>query len=316
MSYKRLLVPIAPEQNVAPSLSNILSIADKYESKVMLLMVIENMDELKEISQYSVRTLDILDRVTRIYYSQLKILVGDLRRRFKNVDFSIQVRIGIPFIEIIQCAREEESEYIVIDSHRSLKKHACQRGSTTLHLMRKSEIPIWSITNEPHSSKKILAAVDLDERVSTTLSKKIVKSAYDLCKATNSELIVCHIWDLESEGFLRKWSGYTDTDIAELKDRMQCERLNKIDSLMGSVSKNDDSIKVRTELIQGCAREILPLIVKQQSIDVTFLGSMSRTGIAGYLMGNKAEYWLNELDATVVTLKPDEFLSPIVSKSR
>ena len=315
MSYNRLLVPLAPDQKVASSLSNILNIADKCKSKVTLLMVIENMDELKEISQYSVRTLDILDKVTKIYYSQLKTLTRDLRRQFQNVDFSIQVRIGIPFIEIIQCAREEDSEYIVIDSHRSLKKHACQRGSTTLHLMRKSEIPIWSTTNEPHSPKRVLAAVDLDERVSTTLSKKIVKAAYDLCKVTNSELIVCHIWDLESEGFLRKWSGYTDTDITQLTDRMHYERLKKIDSLMGSVTESDYPIKVSTELIKGYAREILLQIVRQQSIDVTFLGSMSRTGIAGYLMGNKAEYWLNELDATVVTLKPDEFVSPIVSDS-
>lgn len=316
MSYKHLLVPLAPEQEITSSLSNVLSIADTCKSRITLLMVIQGMDELKEISQYSVRTLDIIDRVTKLYYSQLKALVRGLESRFHNIDFNIQVRIGIPFIEIIKCAREENSDFIVIDSHRSNKKYSCQRGSTTLHLMRKSEIPIWSTTKEPHSSKKILAAIDLDEQESKTLCKKIIKAAYDLCKATNSELIVCHIWELESEGFLRKWSGYTDTDIAQLIDKMHSERMKKINALEKSLLENDCSVKVTIELIQGHAREVLPQFVKQESIDVTFLGSMSRIGIAGYLMGNKAEYWLNEINTTVVTLKPDEFISPIISDTR
>ncbi|NOH82615.1 universal stress protein [Vibrio sp. 03-59-1] len=316
MLFKQLLVPVAPEQKITSSLNNILNIADECESKITLLMVIEDMDELKEISQYSVKTLDILDKVTKIYYSQLRTLVSELKGKYKNIDFNVQVRIGIPFIEIIQCARSEGSDFIVIDSHRKSKSHACQRGSTTLHLMRKSEIPIWSTTRELHSSKKILAAIDLDEQVSADLCKRILNSAYDLCKATNSELVLCHIWELESEGFLRKWSGYNDTDIAILKEKMKIERARKMRTLIDNLVDNNNSVNVHIELIQGHAKELLPTFIEQNSIDVTFLGSMSRTGIAGYLMGNKAEYWLNKLNATVVTLKPSEFISPIVSTTR
>ena len=76
MLFKQLLVPVAPEQKITSSLNNILNIADECESKITLLMVIEDMDELKEISQYSVKTLDILDKVTKIYYSQLRKLVS------------------------------------------------------------------------------------------------------------------------------------------------------------------------------------------------------------------------------------------------
>ncbi|MDB1125078.1 universal stress protein [Vibrio algarum] len=148
------------------------------------------------------------------------------------------------------------------------------------------------------------------------MCEKIIKSAYELCKITDSELILCHIWELESEGFLRKWSGYTDTDINQLTSKMRSERIRKIDSLANRLIEGDQSIKVRIELIQGQAKERLTEFIRHESIDVTFLGSMSRTGIAGYLMGNKAEYWLNELSATVVTLKPDEFVSPIMSVTR
>ncbi|CDT25391.1 conserved hypothetical protein [Vibrio coralliirubri] len=316
MPFTKLLIPLVKEQEITPHLNNVLNIADKCSAKITLLMVIEGMNELEEISKYSAKTLDILDKVTKIYYAQLKTLVRELRVKHTNIEFNTQVRIGIPFIEIIQCAREEQSDFIVIDSHREGKAQACQRGSTTLHLMRKSETPIWSTASKLHSSKKILAAIDLDEQVSPSLCEKIVSAAHSLCKVTDSELTLCHIWELESEGFLRKWSGYNDSDIDQLTEKMHSQRIKKITTLMDNLFESDRSVKINIRLIQGHAKDKLPEIIRQEAFDVTFLGSMSRAGIAGYLMGNKAEFWLNELDATVVTLKPDEFTSPITAKIR
>jgi nucleotide-binding universal stress UspA family protein len=41
------------------------------------------------------------------------------------------------------------------------------------------------------------------------------------------------------------------------------------------------------------------------------MGSMSRSGIAGFVLGNTAEEMINQLDCSVITLKPDSFKSPI-----
>jgi len=41
------------------------------------------------------------------------------------------------------------------------------------------------------------------------------------------------------------------------------------------------------------------------------MGSVARTGVPGFLIGNKAEKLLNTINCTVLTVKPDGFISPV-----
>jgi len=40
------------------------------------------------------------------------------------------------------------------------------------------------------------------------------------------------------------------------------------------------------------------------------MGTVCRTGIAGFLIGNTAENVLNDVDCSVLTVKPEGFASP------
>ncbi|MGB7033464.1 MAG: universal stress protein, partial [Syntrophobacteria bacterium] len=40
-------------------------------------------------------------------------------------------------------------------------------------------------------------------------------------------------------------------------------------------------------------------------------GTLSRTGVAGFLIGNTAEKILNKVDCAVLAVKPDEFVTPV-----
>ncbi|MBT8362313.1 MAG: universal stress protein, partial [Deltaproteobacteria bacterium] len=46
-------------------------------------------------------------------------------------------------------------------------------------------------------------------------------------------------------------------------------------------------------------------------IDVVVMGSIGRSGIPGFLIGNRAEKILSNINCTVLTVKPDGFISPI-----
>jgi nucleotide-binding universal stress UspA family protein len=41
------------------------------------------------------------------------------------------------------------------------------------------------------------------------------------------------------------------------------------------------------------------------------MGTVARTGIAGFFMGNTAESILTQLECSVLTLKPQGFVSPV-----
>ncbi|OAN11146.1 universal stress protein [Photobacterium jeanii] len=313
MNFSHLLIPIVPEQAIKESFEQVFNIADQQASHVTLLAVIEELAEFKEIYRYSGTTLNILDKATQVYHDALKQHVQTLKHRYHNIHFHTQIRIGIPSIEIIKQAQASHASMVVIDSHRENKTIACQRGSNTLNLMRKSEVPIWSISTDATEVKRVIAAIDLTNQDYHAFNEQIVALAVEYCDMVGAELTLTHAWRLESEGFLRKWSGYEDIDIALLSKKMRDERLERLQALLGPYQ--DSTVTKKVELLEGETRAVLPEYVVNHQVDLVILGSLSRTGVAGFLMGNTAESVLNQLDCSVITLKPDSFQSPVLQQS-
>ena len=313
MSFNQLLIPIAPEQQLDDSFHQAFKFANQISAQVTLLTVIEDLAELKEISRFSCTTLDLLDKSTKIYHGILKEWVLSLKQEYSNIKFKTKIRIGIPFIEIIKEANDSQVTMVILDTHRETKEKACQRGSTTLHIMRKSEVPIWSISTAPRPVKNIVAALDISNQDYRDFNEQIIALAVEFCSITGASLTVCHAWRLDSEGFLRKWSGYDDLDIALLSKKMREERLGRLRSLL--MPYENSPIHTSIKVLEGETRQILPKYVNEEGTDLVILGSLSRTGIAGFLMGNTAESLLNEIGCSLITLKPDDFTSPVLEES-
>ncbi len=314
MIFSKILVPIAPEQEINDSLHQAFQLANRCSSQVILLSIIKELDEFKEIHHISGTALDMLDRATQCYHNALKEHVHILREKYPKIKFATKVRIGIPFIEIIKEAAESNASLIIIDSYRRIKKEACQRGSNTLNLMRKSEVPIWSVSKSPRAIKNVVVAIDLTNRDYKDFNTKLISLAVEFCSNIGASLTFCHVWKLESEGFLRDWSGYSDIDIALLSQKMRNERMDRLNSLL--LPYADSSVSpINVKLLEGEPREILPQYVVDKNVDLVILGSMSRTGISGFVMGNTAESMINQLGCSVITLKPDSFRSPILYES-
>ncbi|MGF1680291.1 universal stress protein [Photobacterium minamisatsumaniensis] len=312
MNLSRLLVPIAPDQSINQLFHQAFKSANQRSSHVTLLTVIEELAELKEIAHYSSKTLDALNRATTAYQDTLKQHVQSLSKQYPNIQFHTHIRIGIPFIEILKEAKDSNASMIVIDSHREEKDKACQRGSSTLNLMRKSEVPIWSLSLDSTNVNHIVAAIDLTNQDDDEFNARIVALGIEFCSVAGAELTLCHAWRLESEGFLRKWNGYDDLDIALLSEKMRSERIERLNSLL--MPHASSPIVQHVKLLEGEPRDILPSYIADNDIDLVILGSLSRTGVAGFLMGNTAESMVNKLNCSVLTLKPDSFKSPVFGR--
>ncbi|MCJ2376961.1 universal stress protein [Vibrio sp. ZSDZ34] len=310
MLFTRLLVPIAPEQPINDALHQVFSFANTCSSHVTLLLVIKELAEYKDIYHLSGTTLDILEHATRFYQDSLKNHVQALEKRYPNIKFNTKVRVGIPFIEIIKESDELKSSMIVIDCHREDKQEPCQRGCNTFDLMRKSQVPIWSISTHFDSLSQVVAAVDVTNHDYQDFNIKLVDLAVGFCSAVGARLVLCHAWRLESEGYLRNRGGYTDIDIALLSQKMRDERIARLNALL---AKHDNSsLTIQTQVLEGETRDVLPQFISDSQANLVILGSMSRSGIAGFVMGNTAESMINKLECSVITIKPDTFESPIL----
>lgn len=313
MSFRHLLFPIAPDQRLDNDFQEAFQIAESQSAKVTLVTVIENLEELKEISKYSNKVSNLLDDVKATSHQFLEKQTEILKAKYPNIEFSTTVRIGIPFIEIIKLADEVQASMIVINSLREHKTQASERGSTTRFLMRKSGLPVWS--NSPHRAplRRIAVAVDVSFDEQASFNEKIVSLALEICALTGAELILLHAWNMDLAGFFQKWGSYRDLDIESISQDIQLERAERMKLLVNPNANS--SVSQQFKLLKGEPKSVIPRFVIDNKIDMVIMGSLERTGIAGFLMGHTAESMLDKLPCPVITLKPDEFHSPVLDNN-
>ena len=62
---------------------------------------------------------------------------------------------------------------------------------------------------------------------------------------------------------------------------------------------------------QWGARKEIPALAKQIDADLVVMGTVVRTGVAGFIMGNTAETILNQSNCSVLAIKPPGFQTPV-----
>ena len=69
-------------------------------------------------------------------------------------------------------------------------------------------------------------------------------------------------------------------------------------------------------MIEGVAREALPLAAKSMKAQIVVMGALSRSGMQRVLIGNTAEAVLDALPCDVLVVKPGRFQTKVPRKSR
>jgi nucleotide-binding universal stress UspA family protein len=69
--------------------------------------------------------------------------------------------------------------------------------------------------------------------------------------------------------------------------------------------------KARIHLQKDKAEMLIPALAKRKRIELIVMGTVCRTGISGFFIGNTAEKVLQQVDCSVLTVKPDGFVTPV-----
>ena len=182
--------------------------------------------------------------------------------------------------------------------------------------MRKCPCPVW-VMNSTHGNRfaRILAAVDTDPYRSDmereALNTKIMDLASSLAKREQSELHIVHAWTMYGESIFRSALAHMkkeEVDALVLKERQRHER--QLDILLGESAL--ENLEPQVHLVKGDVNQVLPVLAREQQIDVIVMGTVCRTGVAGCFIGNTAENTLQHVDCSVLTVKPDGFVSPVI----
>ena len=278
-----------------------------------LLTVVEVLEEIPNELQASIEIGDIKD-FEKIAVQRCTERLGNLIAPIKEqgVQVTRKVLRGTPFLENIREVLRNKHDLVMLSPQKKAKVKMMLFGSRTMHLMRKCPCPVWAI--KPTKLKKyvrILAAVDAspfdDER--NALNIKIMELATSLAELEGSELHVVHCWTPFIEARLRSRSGLNTTEIAKLVRDIRKTHKVRFDQLLGRFNLN--ALPHKVHLLKGDPAALIVDLARKKRIELVVMGTVCQTGLAGFFIGNTAEKVLQEVDCSVLAVKPDGFVTPV-----
>lgn len=229
-----------------------------------------------------------------------------------GIPVSSKTFIGIPFIEIIKEVLRNQHDLVMITAEGSGSVKDIRFGNTTVHLMRKCPCPVWVIKpSQNRQFERILAAVDLDQedKVRTALNTKIIELATSLARLGQSELLIIHAWRMIGESIIKGRGEFSTNQIEGLlRETKEAHRQSLIEFLQQHPLED---LKYNVYLLKGEAGELITELAQNKAVDLIIMGTISRAGIAGLLIGNTAEKVLRKVDSSVLVIKPEGFITPV-----
>lgn len=244
-------------------------------------------------------------------------IAADRRRQLLNIAseysdtgvlLNVVVAIGDPAIEIVR--------QVIVGEHDLLVKSAdgfamVDRllGSVSQSLMRLAPCPVWLLKPNLHGRFDcIVAAIDAtssDPSVQA-LNRNILEFADTIAKRESAVLHVVSAWEIWMETPLRMKMG--DKLIDGMADELESSVRTRVGNLIREAVTVAD---VREHVYQGVASEKIRELVEHVEADLLVMGTQCRTGAAGFFIGNTAESVLSDVRCSVLTIKPDGFVSPV-----
>ena len=210
--------------------------------------------------------------------------------------------------------------HVLRDSHNLLIKETEPKEdgkgfmSIDMTLLRKCPCPVWLARPISRSRQEIRVAVAINpgnrDQAEHDLSLRLLELGRSLADSCSGELDILSCWDFEFEKFLR---GNTRVSVPETTMRStihnaQSSHQNELSRLLAEAAIGG---VFHVHRLKGRADKMIPFFVKNKHVDILVMGTVARTGIFGYLMGNTAEDIMKELECALLALKPGGFVSPV-----
>ena len=308
--FKNILLVASGKGWEETALKRAVTIAKNNKAK---LKVVEVIEELPWETLMLIKTMHLADIQTPVIKERrgkLEHLIAPIRD--EDIRVTVKVVCGTPFLEIIKEVLLNKHDLVIktAGGKGSLKEHLF--GSTSMHLMRKCPCPVWVI--KPAHSKKyarVMAAVDPNpsDEVKTALNTKIMELATSMARIEGSEFHIVHAWTLYGELSMAASEEVSDRKLAMYTRetrKLHKSQLAKLVEKHAPGNPND-----RIHFLKGDAEILIPALAKRKRIELIVMGTVTRTGIAGFFIGNTAEKVLQQVDCSVLTVKPDGFVTPV-----
>jgi nucleotide-binding universal stress UspA family protein len=314
---KKILYVSERSVNQDATIARAVTLAKNNQADLTIMEVIpEEVAKIMSLPNGPV-TSELMHKIKEQRREELESLIDPDKSQISPV---IDIREGTKFLQVIRAVLADNYDLVIKPSENP---DWIERlfGSDDMHLLRKCPCPVWlTKPDEKHDYDRILAAVDFNpfipEPDDEILNKEILEMASFLALSDTASLDLVHAWDVPEAGLAGLWSEKPEIMEKQLQEGARTRHkagmdkiVQKLKDLIGAHAY--DYLSIKTHLPMGPARKAVPALAKKTEADLVVIGTVARTGIPGFIIGNTAESILDQLTCSVLALKPPGFVSPV-----
>lgn len=240
----------------------------------------------------------------------LESIAGPLRE--EGIDVTTKVLFGKTSVEIMREVLRSQHDLVLRVTKGTHSKQSRFFGTTSMRLLRECPCSLWLVRpDSPPRFSQVLAAVEPDphDLAHNQMSKTIIELGMSIADYENGQLHIVHAWDLFGASVVK--SRLKESEFEDILRRAEAEVTSALDNFLSPYKLSHESECVHLLGDASGAGHAISELAKQQGIDLVVMGTIARTGVAGALIGNTAEQILDQIECSVLTIKPDEFVSPV-----
>jgi len=322
--FKSILCVMEHGEASKPALERAVALADNNQAELVVVDVIPRLPAGIGMPDTGPISRDLQAAMVQEHEKRLESLTGCYRQR---LDIQLKVLLGTPFLQVIREVLRSGHDLVVKCPESPSWLDRLFSGDD-MHLLRKCPCPVWLVRPQaPKLYRRILAAVDVYDgyparelEARHRLNVRILDMATSLALSESADLHVVHAWESLSEmakGLVFSSELPSAKVAANIEqERQQQQRL--LDDFIQNAKLNSskvrdalDYLRPTSHLLKGMARKEIPALARQLAVDCIVMGTVARTGIRGFIMGNTAETILEQIECSVLAIKPEGFITPV-----
>lgn len=297
------------------SLHSAIQLAEKLDAKISFAMNLGHKNNLLDLHDLLPSYQKYHDDLVAAAEKQLKTITKKVN---KNNLGSTYILSETPWAEITRLVLENGFDLVIKPVETDGKSWLKQLlTGTDQKLVRNCSCPVWFLNSTKADHKRrILAAVDVesfkpeDKESMRMTADRIIETAVYLAWQQKAKLLILNTWEIQGEDKLKLW--LTKGQLQNLHKKEKKKRNTLLQEAVTRVWVKLDpeiakKVKPEVKVVQGSASKTILQAAKSWAADLTILGTMSRKGPAGWIIGNTAENVLGSIRGSVLTIQPKPF---------
>ncbi len=181
-------------------------------------------------------------------------------------------------------------------------------------MLRKCPLPVW-LCRDSHQNvlgrEHIAVAIDplSEEPAGRDLAIELLKVSASLSERRSATLHLLSCWDCKWERWARQnaFVSIPDSEVNAQVEEARAGHAEALESLIAASGIEAPALHIK----KGKAETLIPAMLEDIGASTIVMGTVARTGIPGFVIGNTAESIVQRVQCSVLAAKPNGFVSPV-----